>query len=93
MMMNNNHIILLALIITSLAGCFGNDKPASKTPPPAPAAKRALPAEPLAAYDLAGRRRAKPCPTLGALEAEPPELSDPGTCRSIQQVLPSVKKK
>jgi hypothetical protein len=71
MKMNNNHITLLALVITSLSGCFGDDKPSSTPTPPAPAAKRALSAEPLAAYDLTGRPRTKPCATMGALEAEP----------------------
>jgi len=67
--MRTSIILVLAVTIGFSGACVRKqEKPKTQPPPtqPAPAAKPA----PLAEYDLAGRKRAKPRPTMGALEAD-----------------------
>jgi hypothetical protein len=60
--------------------------PTSKTP-----LTRAAAPAPIAEFDLAGRRRAKPCPTMGALEALPAKGATPsaeeGRCVKIPAIF------
>src|SRR5581483_11482865 len=61
-----SYVFLAACVWT--AGCV-REKEAPRPQPPARAAPRVI--EPPGTYDLEGKRREKPRPTMGALEAEP----------------------
>lgn len=60
-------------------------------PRPVPVAQktRAAPEGPIAEFDLAGTRRAKPCPTMGALEAEPSKSGKPTATENLCPKKPS----
>lgn len=62
--------LLLALAIAFTSACVREkERPKTDAPPPSPA--RAVKPAPLAEHDLAGRKRASPRATMGALEADP----------------------
>lgn len=71
--MHRRTLLRLFLAMSASAGVACTKKQKDPLPPktPAPAPATRTPTPPVAAHDLTGRPRAKPRPTMGALEAEP----------------------